>query len=141
MIPAKSISDFIAARLVDILAWRGTLRLAGWVCVFAVALLSLLPAEEMTRTGFPGKVEHVVAYAGTAFVLGLGYGTAGSSFRIMLLAAYACTLEYLQTFSPGRSAAWGDAAGSVSGVIAGTLMIYLLAYFLTRCRHNVLTKL
>ena len=140
MIPPKNVSDFLAACLDGILAWRGTLRLVGWGCVFVLALLSLLPAEEMTRTGFPGRVEHVVAYTGTALVFGLAYGTAGSTRRIMMLAAYACILEYLQNFSPGRSAAWGDAVGSVSGVIAGTLIMYPLANFLARHRRGLLAK-
>ena len=51
--------------------WRRAVRLAGWFCVALLAVLSLLPAEEMVRTGIGGRIEHVLAYAGTALLLGL----------------------------------------------------------------------
>jgi hypothetical protein len=47
------------------------LRLPAWGCVVLLAVLSLLPAEEMVRTGVDGHLEHVIAYAGTAFLFGL----------------------------------------------------------------------
>ena len=47
------------------------LRLPAWGCVILLAVLSLLPAEEMVRTGVDGHLEHVIAYAGTAFLFGL----------------------------------------------------------------------
>ena len=38
-----------------------SLRVLTWCCVILLAILSLLPAEEMVRTGLPGRVEHFVA--------------------------------------------------------------------------------
>jgi hypothetical protein len=49
------------------------LRLPAWGCVILLAVLSLLPAEEMVRTGVDGHLEHVIAYAGTAFLFGLSF--------------------------------------------------------------------
>ena len=41
-------------------------RLLTWCCVISLAVLTLLPKEEMARTGLPTGLEHVVAYAGSA---------------------------------------------------------------------------
>jgi hypothetical protein len=38
-----------------------SLRVLTWCCVTLLALLSLLPAERMVRTGLPGRLEHFVA--------------------------------------------------------------------------------
>jgi hypothetical protein len=53
---------------------RKASRVMTWVCVLAIAVLSLLPADAMVRTGFDGRVEHFVAYAGTMLIAGFGYG-------------------------------------------------------------------
>jgi hypothetical protein len=52
---------------------RMAFRVAAWSCVVLIAVLSLLPAEEMVRTSLGGHVEHMLAYAGTAFITGLAY--------------------------------------------------------------------
>src|SRR5260370_42115800 len=49
-------------------------RLLTWCCVFLLAVLSLLPAQDMVRTGLPGELEHLVAYAGSAAIGMAGYG-------------------------------------------------------------------
>ena len=51
----------------------GALRFGAWGCVVAIAVLSLLPAQELVRTGLGGHIEHAVAYAGTAFTVALAY--------------------------------------------------------------------
>jgi hypothetical protein len=53
---------------------RTSLRFLTWCCVAILAFLSLLPAQEMVRTGFPGQLEHFVAYAGSAAIAMSGYG-------------------------------------------------------------------
>ena len=80
-----------------------SLRVLTWCCVILLAILSLLPAEEMVRTGLPGRLEHFVAYAGSAAIAMAGYGeTRGGVQIIGGLWVYAGILEYLQHFSPGR---------------------------------------
>ena len=48
-------------------------RVSGWICVAAIAYLSLVPHSMEIRTPLPGCVEHAIAYAGTAVLLKLGY--------------------------------------------------------------------
>ncbi|MBW8269758.1 VanZ family protein [Caldovatus aquaticus] len=102
---------------------RHAIRAAGWACVALLALLSLLPAEEMVRTGAGGDIEHATAYAGTALLLGLAYR--GPVRIAIALVAYAAVLELLQGLSPGRHPALADwlagAAGSLAGVGAACL--------------------
>jgi VanZ family protein len=106
-------------------------RFLTWVCVLVIAVLSLLPADAMVRTGIDGRIEHFIAYAGTMLIAGFGYGMQrGGSFKMVALCAYAGVLELLQNFSPGRHPSFLDFMASSSGVLAGgllsTLMVALL---------------
>ena len=90
-----------------------------------LAVLSLLPAEGMVRTGIGGRIEHVVAYAGTAFLAGHGYRARGLGRIAAMLVAYAAGLELLQDFSPGRRSAIGDWLASSGGVLLGIGVAHL----------------
>ena len=92
-------------------------RLFVWACLVALAVLSLFPPQAMIRTGLGAKLEHLVAYAGTALAVGLAYG--GSLRLFVLLALYGGLLEFLQRFSPGRVSHVVDFAFSSAGVLIG----------------------
>jgi hypothetical protein len=83
------------------------LRALAWCCVVILAVLSLLPARAMAmvQTGFPGVVNHFVAYAGSAVIAVAGYGASlrGSVWIIGGFWVYGGVLGYLQHFSPGRN--------------------------------------
>jgi VanZ family protein len=90
----------------------------------ALAVLSLLPVEEMIRTGFPGGAEHFVAYAGSAAIAMAGYGRSRGSIQIIGgFWVYAAMLEYLQHFSPGRHPAIADFALSAAGALCGGMAV------------------
>ena len=101
-------------------------RILTWCCVLLLAVLSLLPAQDMVRTGFPGQLEHSVAYAGSAAIAVAGYLRRGPLRIIGLFWVYAGLLEYLQHFSPGRHPAIEDFAASAFGAFAGGLAAALL---------------
>jgi hypothetical protein len=85
---------------------RTSLRFLTWVCVVLLAVLSLMPLEEIeeVRTDLPGQVEHIIAYAGSAAIVVAGYGLSRRATPIIgAYWVYAATLEYLQHFSPGRN--------------------------------------
>lgn len=96
------------------------LRAATWACVGALALLSLLPADEMVRTSMGGLAEHAIAYAGTALMSALAYPARVYRSAVVLV-LYAGVLELLQRFSPGRHSALDDWLASSVGVVAGAL--------------------
>ena len=99
------------------------LRLMAWCCVILLAVLSLLPAEEMVRTSLGGHVEHAVAYAGTAFLIGLSYPTWKWKRIASPMVIYAGILELLQNFSPGRHPAVLDWLSSSVGALIGITVI------------------
>jgi len=101
-------------------------RPASWAAILLLALLSLLPKEEMIRTGAAGWLEHVVAYAGTMLLCAIAYAARRGILRPALaLIAYAAALEFGQYFSLGRSPALADFAASASGVIVTALICHL----------------
>jgi VanZ family protein len=108
-------------------------RIGTWCCVVVLAVLSLLPAEEMVRSGLPGKFEHFVAYAGSAAIAIAGYGRSRGSLPIIAAFwVYAALLEYLQHFSPGRHSAIEDFAVSAIGALCGGLAVVFFARRISR---------
>jgi hypothetical protein len=57
-----------------------SLRILTMCCVNL--LLSLLPAQQMVRTGLPGRVEHFVTYSGSAAVAIPGYGASSGIMQM-----------------------------------------------------------
>jgi VanZ family protein len=104
-----------------------SLRVLTWWCVILLAVLSLLPAQKMVRTGLPGRLEHFVAYAGSAAVAMAGCGASRGGMQIIGgFWVYAGVLEYLQHFSAGRHPSIADFAASAFGALCGGLAIALL---------------
>lgn len=99
---------------------RTAFTLAAWGCVLAIAVLSLLPAQDMVRTGADGHFEHTAAYAGAGFFIGIAYRVEERWLILgTLLAALAGSMEILQHFSPGRHPAFSDFAASSIGAAVG----------------------
>jgi VanZ family protein len=106
-----------------------------WACVVLLAFLSLLPAQDMMRTGFPGQLEHFAAYAGSGAVAMAGYGLNRGGVRVVgCFWLFAGILEYLPHFSPGRHPALADFAASAAGALCGGVAVALL----WRCSSAVL---
>jgi VanZ family protein len=104
-----------------------SLRVLTWCCVILLAILSLLPAQQMVRTRLPGRLEHFAAYAGSAAVAVAGYGASLGGLQIIGgFWVYAGILEYLQRFSPGRHPSIADFAASALGAACGGLVIALV---------------
>jgi VanZ family protein len=102
-------------------------RLLTWCCVISLAVLTLLPKEEMARTGLPARLEHVIAYAGSAAVATAAYRCRWTAVRVVgSFWVYAGILEYLQQLSPGRHAAVEDVAAGALGALLGGLAITVL---------------
>jgi VanZ family protein len=106
--------------------WVATaLRIAAWSAIGLLAVLSLLPAQEMVRTGLGGHLEHILAYAGASSITASGYPEKRLGRIGMALICYAGALEFLQRFSPGRHSAVEDWLASSAGVLVGCALILL----------------
>src|SRR5271156_5841148 len=104
-----------------------SLRVLTWCCLVLLAILSLLPAQQMVRTGLLGRLEHFVAYAGSAAITMSGYGASRGAMQIIGgFWAHAGILEYLQHFSPGRHPSIADFAASALEALCGGLAVALL---------------
>ena len=86
------------------------------------AVVSLVPGDARPDTGLPGQIDHIIAYCGTAGLLGLGYPAAKLRFgMIVMLVSLAATLEVAQRWIPGRHPQFIDFAASVAGTCLGML--------------------
>jgi VanZ family protein len=94
-------------------------RAFAWLCIAAIALLSLLPSDSIHRTELGGHLEHVLAYLGTAIAVSLAYRLQKTFQIFLMLIIFAGCLEYLQRFSPGRNSNFLDFLFSASGVALG----------------------
>ena len=105
------------------------LRVAGAVCVLAIAVLSLIPGSFQSRTFLPGPIEHFIAYAGTALLLGLCTRSEAKVMRLarvfVLLSAYSALMEVLQHWSPGRDPQIIGFVASSCGAAVGTAVAFV----------------
>ena len=98
------------------------LRMAGWLCVCVLVVLSWIPREWEARTGLPGLIEHAIAYCGTAAIFAFAYQDPRRWRLIAGFVVLAGVLEVGQLWVPGRSAQVAGFAASSIGAIAGVLL-------------------
>jgi VanZ family protein len=108
---------------------RRALPYAFWLCLLILAVLSWLPGPDLPRTGFAGKIEHFVAYAGTMLIGGLAWPMRRHApMLIGGLTAYAALMELGQLVTPGRYASfWDFLAGSVGIAVTAALLHLVVA--------------
>ena len=105
----------------------------GFVIVLAV--LAWLPADAMTRTSLGGHVEHLIAYLGAATVTGFAARTTRRLVvQCLFLIGYAAILEAGQLYAAGRQASLQDLAFSSSGVLIGTMLVWIACTCWARLR-------
>ncbi|MCW5746266.1 MAG: VanZ family protein [Alphaproteobacteria bacterium] len=103
--------------------------MSAWASIAILAVLSLLPANELLRTDlarfqFGKQGEHFIAYFGAATLVGMAYRSRLSQIAVaLLLIPYAGLLEIAQRYSPGRSVSVWDFAASAAGVAAAALLM------------------
>ena len=112
------------------------LRIAGWLCVGVLVVLSWIPRGWEARTGLPGLIEHAIAYCGTAAIFAFGYQDPRRWRLIAGFVVLAGVLEVGQLWVPGRTAqVTGFAAssiGAITGVFLGRAAIVWLVGFVMR---------
>jgi len=95
-----------------------------WVAVVAGIVLALVPAREDAQHWFPysDKVEHAIAFA---VLVGLGWrGRFRSMLRLSIgLLLLGAAIEVAQSFTPTRSAEWGDLFADAAGIILGWCVV------------------
>ena len=106
-------------------------RLAGLASLLvaaAIAILSVLPGEDLPEVHLSDKVEHAIAYAVlsacTCFWLGRRRLIAG----ILVTVGYGALLEIVQALSgTGRTASFLDGGANLIGACLGAGMAWMVA--------------
>ena len=103
------------------LLWKAAL--IGGVTVLAG--LAWLPADVLTRTSLGGHTEHLIAYLGTATMMGLATRTTRRLVVLsLILIGYAALLEVGQLHAIGRQASFEDFAFSSGGILIGAMLAW-----------------
>jgi len=99
-------------------------RIAAWLLVVAIVVMTLGPPTVRPVSGFNRSLEHVAAFA----LLGLAFGLAYPNRRMLLAligVAVAALLETLQLVVPGRHAYFSDFAINAAGACVGIALAIL----------------
>lgn len=101
-----------------VLVWIPRLaRIAAWLGVIAIIVLSLVPGEWRPSTGMGKPLEHAVAYALAAASLTIANRSGWR--QVMFLVVLAGVLEIGQIWVPGRDAKPTDFLASAAGAVFG----------------------
>jgi VanZ family protein len=101
------------------------LRFIAWACVIGLAVASWTPGQEMVRTGFNTRLEHMVAYLIAGIAVIIAHPRIPTWSIAAILCAYAGILELGQIYIPGRHAALLDWLASSSGVLCACLAVFV----------------
>jgi hypothetical protein len=125
--PGPVVMPALGRRLFLEIEKRNLLCTIGFgVCIVILALAALLPADIVIRSQLPAKLEHFVAYSGTAVMCGFAFSKKPHVvWRYLPLVLWAGGLEAAQTFSTGRHASASDFAVSMLGIICGAAVWWL----------------
>jgi VanZ family protein len=116
--------------------FRNTARLAGYVGVCLIIVLSLLPGRERPHTGASGQMEHIAAYFLTMLCLAAGHPRwRQQAIMVFGLALCSAIMEVAQIYIPGRSPAVGDALASSGGAIIALATYFWMARVYKRLVH------
>lgn len=95
-------------------------QLAGVLVVLAIAVLSLMPGEELSEVNMSDKLGHLVAYAVLAGLAVIARRRASLLRILAMVIGYGVVLEAAQGLMPfGRTASWLDAAANTAGAVLG----------------------
>jgi VanZ family protein len=113
------------------------LALAGAViCAVVIAVLSLLPGNDLPTENLNDKLNHFIAYGVLMALVILARGQMALIGAMALTSVYGLALEGLQGIMPyGRSASWLDALANAGGVLIGAVLGTGTALLLDRLRR------
>jgi hypothetical protein len=110
--------------------YTGMTRATAWVGIFAIIILSVVPAVDRPVTGAGQSLEHFAAFAmvGGAFVIGYRL----SLMRSMFLALFFCAgIELLQVPLPTRHARVSDLLVDTVGACFAILCVFVARQILS----------
>jgi VanZ family protein len=104
---------------------KAALRLFAWLCIMALMAASWTPGQEMIRTGFNTRLEHVCAYLFATIAISIAYPRLHPMLLSVSMVAYAAILEAGQLFVAGRHAGVFEWIASSTGAMCGCCSVSL----------------
>jgi VanZ family protein len=101
-------------------------QIAGWLLLFAIAVLSLLPPMSRPVTSIPHSLEHLAIFVPTGLAFALGYSTR-YLFRLVGLIAFTAAVELAQLWVPGRHSRFSDLIVNTLGLSIGVGLGFVVA--------------
>ncbi len=101
-------------------------RIAAWLCLAAIAALSLVSPRLRPVTILPHDIEHVLIFALAGFAMALGYPHR-AAHQLIGLVIFAAAIELSQFFVPGRHPRLIDFVIDALGACAGVALAALIA--------------
>jgi VanZ family protein len=105
---------------------RQLAQATGWVLLFAIAVVSLVPPGLRPETGVPHKLEHAAIFLLAGFAFGVGYSN-GFLRCLLGLTLFTVAIELAQLWIPGRHARLFDliidAISIGTGLVVGSMLV------------------
>jgi VanZ family protein len=105
---------------------RKVYQFAGWILLFGIAILSLVPPASRPVTGAPHSLEHFVIFVPTGLMFALGYPTR-YLFQLLVLMSFTAAVEIAQLWVPGRHARFSDLLINLLGLGIGVGIWFIVA--------------
>ena len=107
-------------QLIEIRPWiRRGASVATWLAIGVIVLLSWMPRGVVPRTGAPGALEHVLAYAVTGALASMAGRPGQVRWFGLAFMTLAAVLEIGQLWIPGRVSQFSDFAAGSAGAVVG----------------------
>jgi VanZ family protein len=105
---------------------RPLFRVAAWLLLFAIIVLSVVPPDFRPVTPAPQNVEHLAIFFLTGLAFGQGYDTR-PFLQTIGLVTFSAAIELLQLSIPGRHARLSDFFVNAVSVALGVGLTALMA--------------
>ena len=107
--------------------WRLALRTCFGVALVVVAVLLLLPSDDLPSTGIWDKLEHALTFAILGVLEMIALPEQRYAWRLPIgLIGFGAICEVLQTWVPGREVSFADGLANAVGVLTAAALVSLV---------------
>jgi VanZ family protein len=106
---------------------RRLFRIAAWLVLVTIVVLSVVPPRDRPVTPAPHDFEHIAIFLAAGLAFGLGYSR--HLLQIFGLIAFSAAIELIQLAIPGRHARVSDFVVDALSVSVGVAVGFLLAEY------------
>jgi len=101
---------------------RALCRIAGWLLLLIIIVLSIVPPQDRPVTPAPHAFEHAAIFLLAGLAFGLGYARR-RSIQVLGLVVFSGAVELVQLAIPGRHARLSDFIVDALSISVGVLAV------------------